>query len=890
LKLTTLAYLWLGLMPVVLSSAFPAQSGQYNPDFIVDSLAVGASVYPDSSAYKAYKCRPSDQFPGFTWCGIKHSLTGKFGPYDAWDTILHSNANTAVFILKDIVPAYFASQDVEQEIQRLSQHFGQSAHVFASDPRPDSPHSIIATWGDVTLTPLDTSTMEALRRGETITAGLLIDFLADSQKSAREGLPVFHIGGGAGYIWAAKFDDAGKGRLRLTAVNSDLLPSPVEEPPPSVPSYAPISPPTPITVDPARIERDRAARADRAFAAAKRQLNDSAGFIKKYPHSPNLLDYIDRMAALSASQKAGDPDDIERKSADLADAFSHDKDYQQYEVDLKDARTKEEAQFLIDTIHRGQQERDFILGYVAQNPLADAASVLAVLVKQLNPALEHGHLAELQPIVERIDTTIREANLESTFIAAENVANNTTEDKTVETRPPTESAMLTSPLPTTDKKRFLVEGNLDDVEILYNASSKSPHVAQNLRGDFVFSQNQARVCLFGHGPDGLAPTAKQVILEKADRREITVGVQPCDPEMLLSYDVIVAQRGAFLRSKRNDALALIKTIEDDDYRQFGEITAEKMNRAAEAERTQIEKIKINIADGGPEGFGVVLLQTHSANLCVAVATNMPSHVELLLRSVQLDLEMQNEVQIKEMNVDDAFFQVQKQQCGAVYASAADLKTLTAALTRNDIPYMLSSLWKLPTDIEEENAALAEEARVVAQKEAERVLRNADQSRLASERAKDLGATRAARQDALRQKFGESARASANTLGSEIAALTKDRSGSIADFYPGYAAWLTNKLTDHWELITMDTEVQDFGTSKFKSRDLDTIFARVTLHLKNRMLGEYQDECFIFGRIVDKEFNMSREPTFARCNDEAAVTTWQAGHEFKSGWFAVSASN
>ena len=54
--------------------------------------------------------------------------------------------------------------------------------------------------------------MDTLRRGETITAGLLIDFLADSRKSAREGLPVFHMGGGAGYIWAAKFDDSGKGR------------------------------------------------------------------------------------------------------------------------------------------------------------------------------------------------------------------------------------------------------------------------------------------------------------------------------------------------------------------------------------------------------------------------------------------------------------------------------------------------------------------------------------------------------------------------------------------------------------------------------------------------------------------------------------------------------
>ena len=178
------------LIPVAATS-----SASDNPDFVVDGLAVGAPVHPDSAVYKTYKCTPSDQFPGFTWCATKHHMRGKFGPYDSWVTILHSDANILVFILQEIVPAYFSPGDAETEIDRLSQHFGQAARVLNGDPRPDAPHSVIAAWGDVTLTPLDESIMGALRRGETITAGLLIDFLAGSQKSAREGLPVFHLGG-----------------------------------------------------------------------------------------------------------------------------------------------------------------------------------------------------------------------------------------------------------------------------------------------------------------------------------------------------------------------------------------------------------------------------------------------------------------------------------------------------------------------------------------------------------------------------------------------------------------------------------------------------------------------------------------------------------------------
>ena len=107
------------------------------------------------------------------------------------------------------------------------------------------------------------------------------------------------------------------------------------------------------------------------------------------------------------------------------------------------------------------------------------------------------------------------------------------------------------------------------------------------------------------------------------------------------------------------------------------------------------------------GFGVVLLKTDSSNLCLAVGGELPSNRQLLLRDEhKLNLEMQTEVVIKDTNIDDAFVDVQKRQCGGVYASAADLKTLTAALTRNDIAYAFSTLWVLPADVEREVAELA----------------------------------------------------------------------------------------------------------------------------------------------------------------------------------------
>ena len=211
--------------------------------------------------------------------------------------------------------------------------------------------------------------------------------------------------------------------------------------------------------------------------------------------------------------------------------------------------------------------------------------------------------------------------------------------------------------------------------------------------------------------------------------------------------------------------------------------------------------------------------------------------------------------------------------------------MTAALAREGIPYALSSLWIFPTDVEREDGALTEKARIAAQEETERAQRNADQSRLASLRAKDLSATQAAQQAALRQKFGDRAKAAAAALGSEIIAWTRDQSGQIAGFYPAYAAWLADKLADHWEVMTIDTEVRDFGISTFKSRELDTIFPSVNPASQKSDAWRIQGRLFFFGRINDTEFSMSREPAYAKCDDEATISTWQDGHQFKSEWFA-----
>jgi len=166
--------------------------------------------------------------------------------------ILHSNANKVAFITQTVAPAFFQAGDVDREIQRLSRGFGQ-AQILIADPRPGVLHAVLAAWGAVTLTPLDEAAMDALRRGEPIHRGLIAEFIGDANKSARIGLPVYSIGGGPGYLWGASFDDAGKGSLRISAVDASALGSPPVAAP-NPPAASPATPPTqtapPVAVAP----------------------------------------------------------------------------------------------------------------------------------------------------------------------------------------------------------------------------------------------------------------------------------------------------------------------------------------------------------------------------------------------------------------------------------------------------------------------------------------------------------------------------------------------------------------------------------------------------------------------------------------------------------------
>ena len=217
---------------VIAAPASPNYAAPPSPAYVVNGLALGAQFAPQAEGAAGYTCRASDDYPGFAWCQSHRVESGKFGSETTWMSVFRSGANAAVEIIQAVDPAFFRQEDAEHEIRRLSRDFGQQARVITAD-LPAGGHAVIAAWGAVTLTPLDASTLDALRRGAPVHSGLLVGALADSRAAARLGLPVYRFGGGAGFIWGAQYNSAGKGVLRVIAVDASAL-----EPPPPPQSAA----------------------------------------------------------------------------------------------------------------------------------------------------------------------------------------------------------------------------------------------------------------------------------------------------------------------------------------------------------------------------------------------------------------------------------------------------------------------------------------------------------------------------------------------------------------------------------------------------------------------------------------------------------------------------
>jgi hypothetical protein len=223
--------IFLCILPLFLSTGAIAQSKNDQPSnapsspYIVDGLPLGGRVVFESQAYKQYHCSPSEKFPGFTWCHKEETKREGHNEILTSNSILHAPDGTAWYVNRYIEPAFFGPKDIQSEISRLSAKFSEPARLLHMPQREGFPKAVIAIWGNIELQQIDPTEVSTVAAGGAV-KGLLVSYLGDLQRSAKAGVPVYRLAGGAGFLWAATFDTTGRGLLRFLTVDASQLASP----------------------------------------------------------------------------------------------------------------------------------------------------------------------------------------------------------------------------------------------------------------------------------------------------------------------------------------------------------------------------------------------------------------------------------------------------------------------------------------------------------------------------------------------------------------------------------------------------------------------------------------------------------------------------------------
>ena len=204
--------------------------------YSIEGLALGERVF-NKISYRDYKCESSEQFPVLTSCRKISDGESNGQRFKSFSRILHAADGEAVYINRELEPAFFRPNDLNDEIARLSARFGSQPSVIRMPSRPGYSNGIIASWGEVALEPLDADSVAELAAGRNVRRGYMIDFIANFGRSAQMGLPIYRLGGRAGFVYAASHDEKGRGRLRFFAVDvsafSPRAPLPAPEPLPA---------------------------------------------------------------------------------------------------------------------------------------------------------------------------------------------------------------------------------------------------------------------------------------------------------------------------------------------------------------------------------------------------------------------------------------------------------------------------------------------------------------------------------------------------------------------------------------------------------------------------------------------------------------------------------
>lgn len=366
---------------------------------------------------------------------------------------------------------------------------------------------------------------------------------------------------------------------------------------------------------------------------------------------------------------------------------------------------------------------------------------------------------------------------------------------------------------------------------------------------------------------------------------------PCITDELDQYEIVGLSRGAFLKSA--GAQAVLDAVDRDELSKIAASSEREIQNQRDEQSVRRIQLEDDITKSLREGYGIVSIKNPSSVICQTVEDKNEVHMSLASRNVDwLEVEGKTSPRVVSTSIDRAFLSAKRGECGAIYGSAESLRTLIWSLQRDKVSYSVLPLWFTQQDIDAEQKALDAKKALIAQRDEALHQKLKDDKTLDEIRKNESEKDREHREFVLREQNGPLARAFEGAVFGEIKAFAEAPEGpniGVQQKWPTFVDWYKRKLGDQWELVSVEEELEDYGMANWKNRVLEAGFVRSRFKMKNRALGENDESCFSFGYILDKEFEVARDPIVVPCTDKKLIEQYKLGKSFSSRWLATPAS-
>ena len=601
------------------------------------------------------------------------------------------------------------------------------------------------------------------------------------------------------------------------------------------------------------------------------------------------------VAALNSAQgRDSNEDELLEAIKILEHSVKNDIKFQEFrelEIQLRAAKNSDSVTLASDEVGL---VKSFIVSEISSDPLRSDLTDLIELLDIVKSAILDGKSSVLLTAVDESMQKFDVLKLRKNFNRYKNETEIEKSLKSVKT--------IKNGLAITALNSDILSGDKRDIIALENRSGSAPNILRDLSGSIVFSNNTASVCWAGK-PGNINFSTRFVLktLKELGVRNVN-SFERCVKTEFDQVDIVLIHRGTFLIQKADYASKLIEKFELEQLvvfdTWFGEDTEEKIR----IERSRAQKYYREVKAELLKGYGFILLENDSRNLCMIVeeAEDQELH-NLYLDAVNEEIglwvpDIKNRVNT---NIEKSFAMAQKEMCKIIYTEAKDLKVIMGGLERQKIPFTLSGLWATEDALSNLSSELAKEksnfdrdlAKIRQDFEAQRILKET----LEAEAMKKTNKL----QKELRKNHSQEANGASNKVKVYLEAVfnpekfaKRNSQEQLVETQTNFnrtfseiSRWWRIKEMSLWETSSYSFEIFDYGTAEWKGRRLETITGTFNIDIENRPLGQKDKKCVLLSIMIDDEFGYFRDSDEAKCSNSNSISAWQKARNFESRWIA-----